>query len=42
MKTNNVEKVITTLQDRIGHPSKRHLTEIPTRVNNFNVLRLVG
>ena len=27
---NKVEKVITTLKDRIGHPLKRHLTEILT------------
>ena len=30
MKTKKVEKVIATLKDRIGHPLKRHLTEIPT------------
>ena len=30
MKTKKVEKVITTLKDRIGHPLKRHPTEIPT------------
>ena len=30
MKTNKEEKVITTLKDRIGHPLKRHLTEITT------------
>ena len=35
MKTKKVKKVITTLKDRIGHPSKRHLTEISTRVNNL-------
>ena len=35
MKTKKVEKVITTLKDRIGHPLKRHFTEIPTQVNNF-------
>ena len=35
MKTKKVEKVITTLKDRIGHHLKRHLTEIPTRVNNL-------
>ena len=29
-KTKKVEKVITTLKDRIDHPIKRHLTEIPT------------
>ena len=34
MKTKKVEKVITTLKDRIGHPLKRHLTETPARVNN--------
>ena len=36
MKTTKVENVITTLKDRIYHPLKRHLTEIPTRVNNLN------
>ena len=30
MKTNEVEKVITTLKDRICHALKRHLTEILT------------
>ena len=30
MKTKKVEKAITTLKDRIGHHSKRHLTEILT------------
>ena len=30
MKTKKIEKVITTLKDRIGHPLKRHLTEILT------------
>ena len=35
MKTKKVEKVITTLKDRIGHHLTRHLTEIPTRVNNL-------
>ena len=35
MKTKKAEKVITTLKDRIGHPLKRHLTEISTRVNNL-------
>ena len=34
-KTKKVEKVMTTLKDRIGHPLKRHLTEILTRVNNL-------
>ena len=27
MKTTKVEKVITTLKDRISHPLKRNLTE---------------
>ena len=35
MKTKKVEKAITTLKDGIGHPLKRHLTEILTRVNNL-------
>ena len=35
MKIKKVEKVITTLNNRIGHPLKRHLTEIPTRFNNL-------
>ena len=30
MKTKKVEKVMTTLKDRIGHPLKKHLTEIST------------
>ena len=30
MKTNKVEKVITSPKDKIGHPLKRHLTEIST------------
>ena len=30
MKTKKIEKVITTLKDKIGHPLKRHPTEIPT------------
>ena len=30
MKAKKVEKVITILQGRIGHPLKRHLTENPT------------
>ena len=30
MKTNQVEKVITVLKDKIGNPLKRHLTEIST------------
>ena len=30
MKTKKVEKVITTVKDRIGHPLKRHLTETST------------
>ena len=25
-----IEKIITALKDRIGHPLKRHLTEIST------------
>ena len=36
MKTKKVEKVITTLKDQIGHPLKKHLTEILTRVNSHN------
>ena len=28
MKTKKVDKVITALKDRIGHPLKRHLIEI--------------
>ena len=36
MKKNKVEKVLTTLKDRIGHRLIRHLTDIPTRVNNLN------
>ena len=28
MKTKKVEKEITTVKDRIGHPLKRHLTKI--------------
>ena len=40
MKTKKVEKVITTLKDRIDHPLKRHLTEIPTQVKNLNGTRL--
>ena len=35
MKTKKVEKVITTLKNQIGHPLKRHLTEIPTWVNHL-------
>ena len=30
MKTKIVEKVITTLKDRTGHPLKKQLAEIPT------------
>ena len=30
MERKKVEKVITTLKDRIGHPLKRHPTEIQT------------
>ena len=30
MKTKKVEKILTTLKDRIGHPLKRHFTEIST------------
>ena len=30
MKAKKVKKVITTRKDRIGHPLKRHLTEILT------------
>ena len=37
MKTKKVEKVITILNERIGHPLKRHLTEIKTRVNNLKL-----
>ena len=45
MKTKKVKKVITALKYWIGHPLKRHLREIPTRVNNvkrryFQVMRL--
>ena len=29
MKTKKVQKVITTLKDRIGHPLKRHLYRNP-------------
>ena len=36
MKAKKVEKVVTTLKDRIGLPLKRHLTEILTRVNNLD------
>ena len=28
---------MTTLKDRVGHPLKSHLTEIPTWVNNLNL-----
>ena len=35
MEAKKVEKVITTPKDRNGHPLKRHLTEIKTRVNNL-------
>ena len=35
MKTNKVEKVITTPKDWIGRPLKRHLTETLTWVNNL-------
>ena len=38
MKTKKVEKVITTLKDRIGHHLKGHLTEITTQANNLNSL----
>ena len=31
MKTKKSEKVVTTLKDRIGHPSKRHLTKSLTK-----------
>ena len=37
MKTEKVEKVITAVKDRIGHPLKRHLTELSTWVNNLNI-----
>ena len=41
MKTNKVEKVITTLKNRIAHPLKRHLTEISTGVNNLNLANVM-
>ena len=34
-----IEKVITTLKGLIGHPLKRHITEIPKRVNNRKVFQ---
>ena len=39
MKTKKVEKVVTTLKVRIGHPLKRHFTEIPKRVNSLKSLK---
>ena len=35
MKAKKVEKVITTLKDRIGHPLEKYLTEISTWVANL-------
>ena len=35
MKANKIEKIITTLKDRIGHPLKKYLTEISTWVANL-------
>ena len=37
MKTKEVDKVVTTPKNRIGHPLKRHLTELSTLVNNLSV-----
>ena len=42
MKTKKVGKVITTLKDRIGHPLKKHLTEILTQVNNLKTFLKVA
>ena len=42
MKTKQVEKVITAHKYRIGHPLKRHLTEISTCVNNLNKFYVIN
>ena len=41
MKTKKLETVITKLKDQIGHPLKRNLTELATRVNNFKRFNFV-
>ena len=42
MKTKKVGKVTIILKDRIGHPLKRHLTEVSTRINTLRSTRRIS